>query len=100
MSGRKLIVKRRSHRATLPKRATPGSAGYDLYSAEACLIGPGERRIVATDISVKVPEDTYGRIAPRSGLAVKNGINVLVRRLYTKLHAHMLREGASAWCIV
>lgn len=77
MSSDKLLVKCHSNHATLPRRATEGSAGYDLYSSEACSIGPGERRIVSTDISIEVPQGTYGRIAPRSGLAVKWGINVL-----------------------
>ena len=32
--------------------------------------------MVKTDISVAVPEGTYGRVAPRSGLALKNFIDV------------------------
>lgn len=31
--------------------------------------------MVETDISIAVPADTYGRVAPRSGLAVKHGID-------------------------
>lgn len=31
--------------------------------------------MVPTDISVAVPPGTYGRVAPRSGLAAKHGIN-------------------------
>lgn len=31
--------------------------------------------LVDTDISIAVPEGTYGRVAPRSGLAVKHGID-------------------------
>lgn len=72
-----LIVKKRSPKATLPKRASAQAAGYDLCSAVACEIAPGKRMIVHTELSITVPEGTYGRIAPRSGLAVKHGINVL-----------------------
>jgi dUTP pyrophosphatase len=73
----RLLVKRHSPKATLPYRATAGSAGYDLCSAEECTLGPGERKVINTDISIEMPIGTYGRVAPRSGLAVKNGINVM-----------------------
>jgi len=33
--------------------------------------------MVKTGLSVEIPEGYYGRIAPRSGLAHKNGIDVL-----------------------
>ena len=62
--------------AKLPIRATPGSAGYDLAASDSKTIPPGGRDLVATGLSIKVPEGTYGRIAPRSGLAVRNGIQV------------------------
>jgi len=73
----KLIVKKRCLEATLPKRASAEAAGYDLTSAICCSIDPGQRRIVETGLSITVPPGTYGRVAPRSGLAVKHGINVL-----------------------
>jgi dUTP pyrophosphatase len=62
--------------ATIPLRATPGSAGYDLYSAEGYVILPQHRVVVSTGIQVALPEGTYGRVAPRSGLAVKHGLDV------------------------
>lgn len=63
--------------ATLPKRQTPGSAGYDLATNEHFEILPGQRRLVRTGLSIAVPDGTYGRVAPRSGLAVKYGIQTL-----------------------
>jgi dUTP pyrophosphatase len=33
--------------------------------------------VISTGIAVAVPEGCYGRIAPRSGLAAKHGIDVL-----------------------
>jgi dUTP pyrophosphatase len=63
--------------ATLPKRQTPGSAGYDLATSEDFEILPGQRRLVKTGLRVAVPEGTYGRVAPRSGLAVRYGIQTL-----------------------
>jgi dUTP pyrophosphatase len=63
--------------AILPCRSTPGTAGFDLYAAEGCVILPGHRAVVSTGIAVKLPPGTYGRIAPRTGLAVKHGVDVV-----------------------
>lgn len=63
--------------AKVPYRAHPNDAGADLFSIEHCVISPGERRPISTGISLEIPEGYYGRIAPRSGLAAKNGIDVL-----------------------
>jgi len=63
--------------AILPTRSTPGSAGLDLFSTDNYVIMPGRRVVVSTGISVRLPPGTYGRIAPRSGLAVKHGLDTL-----------------------
>ena len=75
-SGIKLFVKRLSKSATLPTRATAGAAGYDLSSSETCVVPARGKGVVATDLSIALPPGTYGRVAPRSGLAVKFGIDV------------------------
>jgi len=52
------------------------AAGYDLYSAYDYVI-PAQGKVIAkTDISIRVPDGTYGRIAPRSGLSAKHHIDV------------------------
>lgn len=66
-----LLVKRLSEKAKLPTRGSPLSAGYDLYSAERKLIPAHGKALVDTQISIAVPAGTYGRVAPRSGLASK-----------------------------
>lgn len=75
--------------ARLPTRGSEFAAGYDLYSAEDVILpGSGGRKVVQTGIRICVPEGTYGRVAPRSGLAVKNGIQTgagVVDRDYTGL---------------
>ncbi|KAM0915246.1 hypothetical protein ACQ4PT_010978 [Festuca glaucescens] len=71
-----LKVKRLSPNAILPSRASAHAAGYDLSSAVEAVIPARGRALVATDLSVAVPEGTYARIAPRSGLAWKRGIDV------------------------
>jgi len=61
----------------LPTRGSEFSAGWDLYSSEDIMLCRGTRKLIDTDIIVSIPKRYYGRIAPRSGLALKNGINVL-----------------------
>ncbi|MFZ4795048.1 MAG: dUTP diphosphatase [Blastocatellia bacterium] len=63
--------------ARLPQRATPLAAGADLHCLDDLFIGAGERMLVPTGISVEIPVGFYGRIAPRSGLAVRHGIDTL-----------------------
>lgn len=62
--------------AKTPTRGSKLSAGYDLYSAQNYTIEPKCKALVMTDIQVSVPEGTYGRIAPKSGLTVKHFIDV------------------------
>ena len=81
-----LLVKRLNEHATLPARGSPLAAGYDLSSSEDVSIPKGTRGLVGTGIAFTVPHETYGRIAPRSGLAVKKGIQVgagVIDRDYT-----------------
>lgn len=47
-----------------------------LNSAYECVVPARGKQLVKTDLQVEVPEGTYGRIAPRSGLAWKNHIDV------------------------
>lgn len=59
------------------KNREPGNAGFDLYAAEYGSIAPNERCTVAIGISTSFNPEYYMRIAPRSGLALKDGIDVL-----------------------
>lgn len=53
------------------------SAGLDIYAIEDLIIPPRERGLARTGLAVAIPEGYYGRIAPRSGLAAKKGLDVL-----------------------
>jgi len=66
-----------SPEAILPTRATTASAGLDLYSIQPVCLAPQQRLLVPTGLAVAIPEGYYGRIAPRSGLATRQGIDVL-----------------------
>ena len=57
-------------------RATENAAGYDLSSADEYIIFPGCRKLISTGLKVKLPPNCYGRIAPRSGLALNHGIDI------------------------
>ena len=63
----------------LPTYATEKSAGMDLSAAleEALELGPGDRALIPTGLSIALPAGYEAQIRPRSGLAVKNGITVL-----------------------
>jgi deoxyuridine 5'-triphosphate nucleotidohydrolase len=62
--------------AKLPMKANPDDAGFDLSAVEEALIEPGKRALIKTGLIVHVPDGCYGRVAPRSGLAYKKGIDV------------------------
>ncbi|HET8834174.1 MAG TPA: dUTP diphosphatase [Gemmatimonadales bacterium] len=60
----------------LPARATPGSAGYDIASAEHGTLAPMERKLFRTGFAIAVPEGFECQIRPRSGLALRHGISL------------------------
>ncbi len=65
--------------AIIPKRATGGSAGFDLHACmeESILLRPGERALIRTGIAVGLPShDFVALIFARSGLAIKHGITL------------------------
>jgi dUTP pyrophosphatase len=73
----KLLVKKLSPDAILPRYAHPGDAGMDLCAAESADIAPGCSHMVHTGLAIQLPAGTEAQVRPRSGLALKNGITVL-----------------------
>ena len=71
-------VKKLRENAVLPKSATKGSAGMDLYAAieNEIVLNPGERVLIPTGFAAEIPEGTAGFIFTRSGLGIKKGIHV------------------------
>lgn len=63
--------------ARLPVRSSRFAAGLDLHSIENVTLEARGRALIRTGLSVAVPHGFYGRIAPRSGLAVRHGLDVL-----------------------
>lgn len=77
LSGFPVRFKRLSTTAIIPTYATPGAAGMDLYADHEASIGPGESRLVLTNIAIELPPGLEAQVRPRSGLALKRRITVL-----------------------
>ena len=91
-------VKKLRDNAVIPTRGSEYAAGYDLYAAidetvvigphetqkigtglsfdidETVVIGPHETQKIGTGLSFELPENTFGMIVARSGLATKEGL--------------------------
>jgi dUTP pyrophosphatase len=77
----KLLVKKLAENAQLPRYGSDYAAGMDLMSNIDTDVPPQSRRLVGTGISVswegnETAKNYYLRIAPRSGLSVKNSIDI------------------------
>jgi len=72
-----LQIKKLNDSAIIPSKGSPHSAGYDLSTIEAYTLKPLERKLFKTGLSIAIPTGMYGRIAPRSGLAFKSGVDVM-----------------------
>ena len=57
--------------ARLPTRGSEQAAGLDLYSVIETMVPPGDSVLVKTGIAIELPPGTYGRVAPRSSLAIR-----------------------------
>ncbi len=82
----KLKVKLINSEAKLPTYGSDYAAGLDLYACANYTIKPGSRECVSTGVALEWvknneldenQEDFYLRIAPRSGLSYKNGIDIM-----------------------
>ena len=69
-------IKKLNPSAVLPTRGSDLAAGYDLYSNERVTIWPNETKIVSTGIAVEMPPWVFGAVYPRSGLAIKYGVDL------------------------
>jgi dUTP pyrophosphatase len=63
------------HARFIPRTSRKGDAAYDLTSAESGRIAPRSHALIYVGCRVKIPKGYMGQIWPRSGLAVKDGID-------------------------
>ena len=59
-----------------PTRATEGSVGLDFYSPVDYIIPPHSQFLIPTQIKLQIPLGCYGRLAPKSSLAVLHQLHV------------------------
>jgi len=67
-----ISIQRLSEDVRIPTQGSKLTAGHDLYSIEVLSIPANNRALVRTGLGIAVPEGTYGRLASRSGLAIKS----------------------------
>jgi dUTP pyrophosphatase len=63
----------------LPKYATEGSAGMDVFAAilEPVIIEPFSTMLISTNLAIELESGYECQVRSRSGLAIKNGIFAL-----------------------
>ena len=73
-----LNIKKLYDDVTLPQYGSPFAAGLDLSSYVDTVVEPKSRKLISTGISISWNSENeyYMRIAPRSGLSVKNNIDI------------------------
>lgn len=71
------LVERTDPEARMPERAEGESVGYDVFSFEKFIVPANSRVLHNLKLIIRPPKGHYARIAPRSGLALNNGIDVL-----------------------
>ena len=89
-----------SEKATIPSKGTPAAAGFDLYSAKTITISPQTREVVSTDLKIELPRNSYGQIAPRSGLALKGldiGAGVIDQDYRGNLKVLLINNGTTRY---
>ena len=77
MKDMELKIKKLRDNARIPKRATDGAAGMDLYAciSESITLNPGQLSVIPTGIAIELPDNTCAAfLYARSGLGVKHGI--------------------------
>jgi len=70
-------VKKLREDAVLPAYAHEGDAGMDLCALDSCEVKAGERKLIATGISMELQPGYFASIRGKSGLAYKKGVCIL-----------------------
>ncbi|MCT9090752.1 dUTP diphosphatase [Streptomyces sp. ASQP_92] len=69
-----VLIRRVDPEVPLPAYGHPGDAGADLVTTEAAELAPGERAVLATGVSIALPDGYAAFVHPRSGLAARCGV--------------------------
>ncbi|WP_288833697.1 dUTP diphosphatase [uncultured Corynebacterium sp.] len=82
------------------KRATGGSAGFDLSVNEDVILAPGEHDLVSTGTRVAIPDGHVGFVFTRSslgaryGIALRNGTGVIDSDYRGEIALALVNNGA------
>jgi dUTP pyrophosphatase len=71
-----LCIQKMNVLAYVPTRGSPGAAGYDLCAFAGGCIPKWTHQAIGTQIKISMPPGVYGRLASRSGLSFRSGIEV------------------------
>jgi dUTP pyrophosphatase len=74
---KRVLFKKLHEDAIIPKKQREGDAAYDLHAAFGGIVHSGARLAIRTNIACAIPQGYVGLIKGRSGLALKDGIQVL-----------------------
>ncbi|UNO39535.1 dUTP diphosphatase [Streptomyces sp. MST-110588] len=69
-----VLLRRLDPEVPVPSYGHPGDAGLDLVTTEAAELGPGERAVLPTGVSIALPDGYAAFVHPRSGLAARCGV--------------------------
>lgn len=72
-----VLIRRIDPGVGVPAYAHPGDAGADVVSTVELRLGPGERALVPTGISIALPAGYVALLHPRSGLAARSGVSIV-----------------------
>lgn len=90
------------HHAKPPKRATPGSAGYDLFALESAILRPLAPTLMRTGIAIELPPGYEAQVRPRSGLALKgvwSHVGTIDSDYRGEVHGLLLYVGDVNWIV-
>lgn len=73
----KLKFKKLSNKATMPTKAYPSDAGFDLYASETIIVPSHGIVTVPTGIALYIPVGFYGKVVSRSGNTIKRGFIIV-----------------------
>jgi dUTP pyrophosphatase len=69
-----VLIRRLDASVPIPAYGHPGDAGADLITTQAAELGPGERAVLPTGVSIALPDGYAAFVHPRSGLAARCGV--------------------------
>jgi dUTP pyrophosphatase len=72
----RLNIKKLKENAIIPTRGSQYAAGYDLHACidEDIAVKPHETVKIGTGLAIEVPENYFGAVFARSGIATKQGL--------------------------